>query len=97
MTRDELHQRIMNLPCEIPTADIETEEELFGYETGFRDARHAAAELVGETEDVERYKQAIEDIFQAGLEASGDENDTLLARLCYLWNRIIDVRNSLKD
>lgn len=41
MTDNELPSAIMNLPCTGSTAGSDTD-----YEEGFRDARHAAAELV---------------------------------------------------
>jgi hypothetical protein len=45
---DELHQRIMNLPCNVPEAVTvwDHDEYTDAYKVGHRDARHAAAELV---------------------------------------------------
>lgn len=47
---DELHGRIMNLPCRVPTHDGVPYTFDSAYKLGHRDARHAAAELVGEVQ-----------------------------------------------
>jgi hypothetical protein len=45
-----LHRRIMNLPCNAKSTD---------YKMGFRDARHAAAELAESTNQLVEALQAI--------------------------------------
>lgn len=41
----ELHEKIMNLPCERTMSHFVTKSDLLHYKEGHREARHAAAEL----------------------------------------------------
>lgn len=43
---DDLHEKIMNIPCDESRMDMNSKTEILAYKMGHRDARHAAAELV---------------------------------------------------
>ena len=58
-----LHNEIMNLPCEPSQRDIMNDREITAHKIGHRDARHAAAELAIKSDSlIEEMKLQLEDI-----------------------------------
>ena len=60
-----LHDKIMNLQCNLCNANGVVGDIILSYKQGHRDARHAAAELVIEyDEEIERLKELNGELFK---------------------------------